>query len=64
VAREESRTVRTKVFPRTSITVPLPETYVQNEEQSESNTWSSVTNAITQEEYMAQAQNKQQSKAD
>jgi hypothetical protein len=59
VSREESRVVRTKVFPRASVTVPLPETYVQNEEQSESNTWSNVTNAITQEEYMTQAQTKQ-----
>jgi hypothetical protein len=63
VSREESRVVRTKVFPRASVTVPLPETYVQNEEQSESNTWSNVTNAITQEEYMTQAQTKQ-TKAD
>jgi len=63
VSREESRVVRTKVFPRASVTVPLPETYVQNEEQSESNTWSNVTNAITQEEYMTQAHTKQ-TKAD
>jgi hypothetical protein len=63
VSREESRVVRTKVFPRASVTVPLPETYVQNEEQSESNTWSNVTNAITQEEYMTQSHTKQ-TKAD
>jgi hypothetical protein len=51
--REESRIMRTKVFPRPSITVPLPETYVQNEEQSESNLWTSATNQISQEEYIA-----------
>ena len=51
--REESRIMRTKVFPRPSVTVPLPETYVQNEEQAESNLWTSSTNQISQEEYVA-----------
>jgi energy-converting hydrogenase Eha subunit A len=55
----QSRAVRTKVFPRPSITVPLPETYVQNEEQAESNLWSSSTTAITQEEYLNKAQEAQ-----
>jgi hypothetical protein len=50
--REESRVIRTKVFPRPSITVPLPEAYVQNEEQTESNLWSSSTNQISQDEYI------------
>jgi len=50
--REESRVVRTKVFPRPSVTVPLPEAYVQNEEQTESNLWSSSTNQISQDEYI------------
>ena len=54
---EGSRMSRTKVFPRASITVPLPETYVQNEEQAESNLWSTATETttISQEEYMAQS---------
>lgn len=51
--REESRVVRTKVFPRASVTVPLPETYVQNEEQSESNLWTNSTTQISQDEYIA-----------
>ena len=55
----QNRTVRTKVFPRPNITVPLPETYVQNEEQSESNLWSSSTTAITQEEYLNKSQEAQ-----
>jgi len=54
---DQSRVVRTKVFPRASIVVPLPETYVQNEEQAESNLWSTATETtnISQEEYMAQS---------
>jgi hypothetical protein len=42
ISTEESRIVRTKVFPRPSITIPAPDTYVQNEEQNESNIWSST----------------------
>jgi len=51
---EGSRMSRTKVFPRASIVIPLPETYVQNEEQNESNLWSTATEStsISQEEYM------------
>jgi hypothetical protein len=42
---------RTKVFPRKT-TPPVTETYVQNEEQIESNLWSSTTeNSITKEDY-------------
>jgi hypothetical protein len=42
---------RTKVFPRKT-TPPVPETYVQNEEQTESNLWSSTTeNSITKEDH-------------
>jgi hypothetical protein len=42
---------RTKIFPR-KVTPPVPETYVQNEEQTESNLWSSTTeNSITKEDY-------------
>jgi len=42
---------RTKIFPRKT-TPPVPETYVQNEEQTESNLWSSTTeNSITKEDY-------------
>jgi hypothetical protein len=54
---EGSRMSRTKVFPRASIVVPLPETYVQNEEQTESNLWSTATETttITQDEYMAKS---------
>ena len=54
---DQSRLVRTKVFPRASIVIPLPENYVQNEEQSESNLWSTATETttISQEEYMAQS---------
>jgi hypothetical protein len=51
--REESRVMRTKVFPRPSVTVPLPETYVQNEEQTESNLWTNSTTQISQDEYIA-----------
>jgi hypothetical protein len=55
--RDESKLVRTKVFPRASVTVPLPEEYVQNEEQRESNLWTSTTQTpITKEEYVAAAQ--------
>ena len=55
--RDESKMVRTKVFPRPSITVPLPEEYVQSEEQKESGLWSSTTQTpITKEEYVAAAQ--------
>ena len=55
--RDESKMVRTKVFPRASVTVPLPEEYVQNEEQRESNLWTSTTQTpITKEEYVAAAQ--------
>lgn len=55
--REESKVMRTKVFPRASVTVPLPEDYVQNEEQQESNLWTSTTQTpITKEEYVAAAQ--------
>ena len=55
--RDESKLVRTKVFPRASVTVPLPEEYVQNEEQKESNLWTSTTQTpITKEEYVAAAQ--------
>ena len=55
--REESKIMRTKVFPRTSVTVPIPEEYVQNEEQKESNLWTNTTQTpITQEEYVAAAQ--------
>ena len=54
---DQSKMVRTKVFPRTSVTVPLPEEYVQNEEQKESGLWSSTTQTpITKEEYVAAAQ--------
>jgi hypothetical protein len=42
---------RTKIFPR-KVATPVPETYVQNEEQTESNLWSSTTeNSITKEDY-------------
>ena len=55
--RDESKMVRTKIFPRASVTVPLPEEYVQNEEQKESGLWSSTTQTpITKEEYVAAAQ--------
>jgi flagellar basal body-associated protein FliL len=55
--RDESKLVRTKVFPRASVTVPIPEEYVQNEEQKESNLWTSTTQTpITKEEYVAAAQ--------
>ena len=55
--RDESKMVRTKIFPRASVTVPLPEEYVQNEEQRESGLWSSTTQTpITKEEYVAAAQ--------
>ena len=55
--RDESKVVRTKIFPRASVTVPLPEEYVQNEEQKESNLWTSTTQTpITKEEYVAAAQ--------
>jgi hypothetical protein len=54
---DQSKMVRTKVFPRASVTVPLPEEYVQNEEQRESNLWTSTTQTpITKEEYVAAAQ--------
>jgi len=57
-SREESRTVRTKVFPKkTSVIIPLPETYVQNEEQTESNLWTNTTSSsITQQEYIVKAE--------
>lgn len=55
--KDESRVVRTKIFPRASVTVPIPEEYVQNEEQKESNLWTSTTQTpITKEEYVAAAQ--------
>ena len=55
--RDESKMVRTKIFPRASVTVPLPEEYVQNEEQKESGLWSSTTQTpITKEEYVTAAQ--------
>ena len=55
--REESKFMRTKVFPRPSVTIPLPEEYIQNEEQKESGLWSSTTQTpITKEEYVAAAQ--------
>jgi hypothetical protein len=42
---------RTKIFPRKT-TPSVSETYVQNEEQTESNLWSSTTeNSITKEDY-------------
>jgi hypothetical protein len=42
---------RTKVFPRRA-PPPVPETYVQNEEQTKSNLWTSTTDtAITKEDY-------------
>jgi hypothetical protein len=42
---------RTKVFPRRA-PPPVPETYVQNEEQTESNLWTSTTDTtITKEDY-------------
>jgi hypothetical protein len=54
---DQSKIVRTKVFPRVSVTVPVPEEYVQNEEQRESNLWTSTTQTpITKEEYVAAAQ--------
>lgn len=90
--REESRVVRTKIFPRPSITIPLPEEhiqtneqavetlqdgvtnsnpepvveeYIQNEEQKESNLWSTTVKAeeptvapLTPEEYMKILQEK------
>ena len=41
---------RTKIFPRRAPSVP--ETYVQNEEQTESNLWTSTTeNSISKEDY-------------
>jgi hypothetical protein len=42
---------RTKIFPRRA-SPPVPETYVQNEEQTESNLWTNTTDtAITKEDY-------------
>ena len=42
---------RTKIFPRKTAP-PAPETYIQNEEQTESNLWSSTTeNSITKEDH-------------
>jgi len=42
---------RTKIFPRKT-KPPVPETYVQNEEQTESNLWSSTTeNSIIKEDH-------------
>jgi hypothetical protein len=43
---------RTKIFPRKT-KPPVPETYVQNEEQTESNLWSSTTeNSIIKEDHI------------
>ena len=56
--REETKIVRNKVFPRNSIIIPLPEeTYIQNEEQAESNIWSTTTetHTISPEEYLAKS---------
>ena len=62
--REESTVTRTKVFPRKSVVVPLPETYVQNEEQQESNVWSKAVNAISQDDYVAKSEEAQQTAVD
>ena len=42
----------------------LKSTYIQNEEQTESNKWSEIAKAITEEEYLQQARNKQAPRED
>jgi len=55
--REESKVVRTKVFPRPSITIPLPEDYVQPEEQKENN--DTVETTPLPEEYIQNEEQKE-----
>ena len=55
--REESKVVRTKVFPRPSITIPLPEDYVQPEEQKENN--DTVETTPPPEEYIQNEEQKE-----
>jgi hypothetical protein len=43
--REESRVVRTKIFARPSITIPLPEEHIQNKEQADEILQAGVTNS-------------------
>lgn len=64
----EGRMFKTKVFPRPNAPVveetpaePVGETYVQNEEQKESNLWSTATeNVINSEDYIKMAQAKRE----
>ena len=55
--REESKVVRTKIFPRPSITIPLPEEYVQPEEQKENN--DTVETTPPPEEYIQNEEQKE-----
>jgi len=52
-----------KIFPNKSIVVPLPEEYVQNEEQKQSNLWSTATTGsapITPTEYLQSIRDKKE----
>ena len=54
---------RVRTFPSKSITVPLPDDYVQNEEQAHSNLWSSTTTLpapITPTEYLQSIRDKKE----
>jgi hypothetical protein len=54
---------RVRTFPSKSIVVPLPDEYVQNEEQTQSNLWSSTTTApatITPTEYLQSIRDKKE----
>ena len=43
IPRNEEARANVKVYPSKSVIIPLPDDYVQNEEQSQSNLWTSTT---------------------
>jgi len=54
---------KVKIFPNKSVIIPLPDDYVQNEEQSQSNLWSTATTGsapITPTEYLQSIRDKKE----
>jgi len=61
VPKNEGARSRIKIFPSKSVIVPLPEEYVQNEEQASSNLWTTTTNTpITPNEYLQSIRDKKE----
>ena len=48
IPRNEEARANVKIYPNKSVIIPLPDEYVQNEEQSQSNIWSSTTTTAKQ----------------